>query len=352
MENSYGNPAFTTVFDGIWAAIITLSSTGYGIKVAESLVGKLFTFIIIFFGIGLVSYLSGSFASLFVDRSSKARRGLMDYPTIKNHTVICGWSNRMTEILLYVLKESTDILASDIVLINNAEPEQMEHIREEDILSDVKFVRGDSFAPFHLKRANIRDAKKVIVLADRLIEASISEIDSKTIMGVMTIKSISRDTYVCAELLDKKYEENLRQASCDEILLTRELSKNIVATAAISQGMAHILNDLLQGSGSLLRTMDIPPRFFGGKYGELLKEISKTGIVVMGLLENAVPVNIMKMEALREAQKTTDISKLVNNLKGVKGMSVNNPYFAPAKDFIIKKYSMAIVLERVDINEE
>ncbi len=348
IENNHGNPAFNTLFDGVWAAIITLSSTGYGLKVAESFWGRVFTFVIIFFGIGLVSYLSGSFASLFVDRNSKARRGLMEFPKLKNHLVICGWSKRMNEILSYVIEESDDIHSSDIILLNNADPEQIELIRENKILTDIKFVRGEFFAPTHLKRANIKDARKVIVLADTLIKTSFAEIDSKTIMTVMTIKSISRDTYVCAELLDKKYEGNLKQASCDEILLSREMAKNIIANATMSQGMSHILNELLSGTESLLKTMEIPTKFIGKEYVEFLKDVGKKGLVVLGILENAVPVNIMKMEALREAQKTTDISRLVQNLKEVKGMSVNNPYFAPSKDYIIKNYSMAIVLERLD----
>ncbi|QEN04846.1 potassium channel protein [Thiospirochaeta perfilievii] len=351
LENSYGNPAFTSLFDGIWAAIITLSSTGYGLKVAESFPGRIFTFVIIFFGIGLVSYLSGVFASLFVDRNSKARRGLMDFPKLKNHLVICGWSKRMKEILSYVIEESTDISSNDIILLNNADPEQIELLRETKLLEDIKFVRGDFFAPTHLLRANIKDARKVIVLADTLMNTSFSEIDSKTIMTVMTIKSISRDTYVCAELLDKKYEGNLKQASCDEILLSREMAKNIIANATMSQGMSHILNELLSGTESILKTMEIPGKFIGREYVEFLKDVGKTGLVVLGILENAVPVNIMKMEALREAQKTTDISRLVQNLQDVKGMSVNNPYFAPSKDYIIKNYSMAIVLERLNGNE-
>lgn len=352
IEYNYGNPAFSSLFDGIWAAIITLSSTGYGLKVAESLPGRIFTFIIIFFGIGLTSYLAGVFASLFVDRNSKARRGLMEFPKLKNHLVICGWSHRMKEILSYIIEESDDLHSSDIVLLNTADPEMIEQIREDKLLTDIKFVKGEHFTPGHLKRANIGDAKKVIVLADMMIKTSHAEIDSKTIMAAMTIKSMSRDTYVCAELLDKKYEANLKQASCDEILLSREMSKNIVATATISQGMSHILNDLLSGEDSLLKTMVIPQKFFGGPYGEFLKEVSKCGLVILGVLENAVPVNTMKMEALREAQKTTDISALVQNLKDVKVMSVNHPYFAPSKEFIIKKHSMAIVLERMDQDEE
>ena len=155
-------------------------------------------------------------------------------------------------------------------------------------------------------------------------------------MTVMTIKSMARDTYVCAELLDKKYESNLRQASCDEILLSREMSKNILASTTISQGMAHIVYELVRGSGSLLKTMEIPASFFNKKHREFLDTMLKDGVVILGVLEHAVPVNIMKMDALREAQKTTDISKLVQNLKDVKEMSVNNPIFAPSDDYIIK----------------
>ncbi len=352
IEKDYGNPQFLTLFDGIWTAIITLSSTGYGLKVAQSFPGRLFTFVIIFFGIGLISYLSGVFASLFVDRNSKARRGLMEYPKLKNHLVICGWSKRMKEILVYVIDESHNIHSTDIILLNNADPELIELLREDKKLTDIKFVRGEFFSPTHLRRANIKEAKKVIVLADELANTSVSEIDSKTIMTVMTIKSMSRDTYVCAELLDKKYEGNLRQASCDEILLSQEMSKNIVANATMSQGMSHILNELLSGTDSLLKTMEIPDKFVGREYVEFLKEIGTTGVVVLGILENAVPVNIMKMEALREAQKTTDISRLVQNLQDVKEMSVNNPYFAPSKNYIVKKYSMAIVIERLNHDRE
>jgi len=352
LESRHGNDQFSNIFDGIWYSVVTLSSTGYGEKVAASFVGKLFTFIIIFFGIGFISYLSGVFASLFVDRNSKARRGLMDFPNIKNHIVICGWTDRMKEILEYMLQESPELNAREIILLNNAEPEILEVLRENKKLTEVKFVRGDFFSPEHLNRASIKTAKKVVVLADKLEDSSISEIDSKTIMTVMTIKSMARDTYVCAELLDKKYESNLRQASCDEILLSREMSKNILASTTISQGMAHIVYELVRGSGSLLKTMEIPASFFNKKYREFLDTMLKDGVVILGVLEHAVPVNIMKMDALREAQKTTDISKLVQNLKDVKEMSVNNPIFAPSDDYIIKKHSMAIILERATQNGE
>ena len=64
-----------------------------------------------------------------------------------------------------------------------------------------------------LQRANIKYAKRVLVLVDNFVQGSIQEIDSRTVMAVITIKSISKSVYVCAELLDEKFER------LDEILI-------------------------------------------------------------------------------------------------------------------------------------
>ena len=57
----------------------------------------------------------------------------------------------------------------------------------------------------------------------------------------------------------------------------------------------------------------------------------------------------MKIEALRNAQKTSDVSKLVANLQGVKGLEVNKPVFLPPDDYGLNKHALAIVLERLDL---
>lgn len=342
------NEGFQNLFDGIWWAMATVSSTGYGDIYPTSVSGRVFGILTIFIGIGMVSYLSGVFASLFVDSNSRARRGLVHFNKIKNHLVICGWSKRMKDILINILDNDPTIDISQIILLSNVDPEALEDIKENSELSAVKFVRGEYFSLTHLKRTNIEFARKVIVLADSLNRSTFAEIDSKTIMTVMTIKSISKDLYVCAELLDKKYESNLKQALCDEIIYSREMSKSLIAGAAVSQGMAHIVYNLLSGmdADSTLQTLDIPDEFVGMSFKEYRKGIDTNGMVILGFLENAVTVNLMKMDALREAQKTTDISKLVNNMQAVKTMNVNRPVFAPESDYLIKRHSMAIILKR------
>lgn len=53
----------------------------------------------------------------------------------------------------------------------------------------------------------------------------------------------------------------------------------------------------------------------------------------------------MKKEALREAQKSPDISMIVKNLKDAKEIQINRPMVNPGDEYVISKYDMAIVIE-------
>jgi voltage-gated potassium channel len=61
-------------------------------------------------------------------------------------------------------------------------------------------------------------------------------------------------------------------------------------------------------------------------------------------LENTGNIYHRKKEALAEAQKTPDISKLVENLQSVKKLFPNNPVLNPGDGYIVKQNSKAIVV--------
>ena len=67
---------------------------------------------------------------------------------------------------------------------------------------------------------------------------------------------------------------------------------------------------------------------------------------MIGLLENTGKIYFRKKEALAEAQKTADISKLVENLQNVKKISPNQPVLNPGDDYMIKRNSKAILVGR------
>ncbi len=341
---------FLDITDGLWWAIITFSTTGYGDKVPDSPGGKIIAAITIFIGIAAMSFLSGALASVFVERNSRARRGLLDFPKLKDHFVICGWKGHMKDILLDIIDIVPDISADSILIISNISTEKIEELKETDRLKGLRFVRGDYFSESVLKRGNVRRARKVLVLSDTFESSADSEVDSKTVMTVLTVKAMARDVYVCAELLDKKYESYLKQAMCDEIIFSRDFSRRMLATTTATDGLSHIMFELLSygKSKSKLSTFKIAPEFIGKQYSEYKSAIRAfKNITLFGILENAGSPNTMKIEALREAQKTSDVSLLVNNLKKVKGIEANHPIFLPDDNYIIQKYSRAIALEKL-----
>ena len=346
------NKEFLNFLDGLWWAIITFSTTGYGDKVPVTTGGRVVAVITILFGVGAMSLLSGSLASFLVERNTKARRGLMDYRRVKGHLVICGWKGDMKETLTDILRVARDLSSDKIVLVSNVDAEKVEELREDADLKGLKFVHGDYFSELALSRANIREAKKVIVLADTLESGAVSEVDSKTVMTVLTIRAMAKYIYICAEILDRKYESYLRQAMCDEILHIRDFARQMIANSSATNGVSHIIHALLAGGEGIshLVTEEIPTSFVGNAYLEYRRSVSNMGDrVLIGVLENTGSPHRMKMESLREAQKTSDVSQLINNLQKVKELEVNRPVFLPHDEYVIQQYSLGILLERSEV---
>ncbi|TVR02715.1 MAG: potassium channel protein [Spirochaetaceae bacterium] len=343
------NDQFANLIDGFWWAVITISTTGYGDKVPITLGGRIMAVLVILIGVGAMSLLSGGLASWFVDRSAKARRGLMEFRKQKHHLVVCGWKNDMEAVLLDIVRTALAFTASNIVVVSNVDGERVEELQQESELRDLKFVRGDYYADASLRRAGVTGARKVLVLADELESSAPSEVDSKTVMTVLTAKAIRRDVYVTAELMDAKFEGYLRQAACDEVLLSRELSRHVLASSSATNGMSHIIHALLSDSGgrSRLVTEEVPSDFIDRPFADYRAALAgRSETIVLGVLENTGSPVRMKIESLREAQKTSDVSKLVSNLQKVKELEVNRPVLLPPDDYLVPRYSQAILLTR------
>jgi voltage-gated potassium channel len=60
---------FESMFDGLWWAVVTLTTVGYGDSYPVTVGGKIFTFVILFIGLAIVAVPTGLFATAL----SKAR---------------------------------------------------------------------------------------------------------------------------------------------------------------------------------------------------------------------------------------------------------------------------------------
>lgn len=79
-------------WDGIWWAIVSIATVGYGDKYPVTFQGRLVGIILIIVGYSSLSFFTGLIASLFVEDRLKGAKGLKTIRT-HNHIVICGWNN-------------------------------------------------------------------------------------------------------------------------------------------------------------------------------------------------------------------------------------------------------------------
>jgi voltage-gated potassium channel len=338
------NPAFAEVGDGLWWALVTITTIGYGDKFPITTGGRLMAAVLVFFGIGMVGIVTGKIASILVERRIKEGRGLSDAHHLSDHTVVLGWKTDMHSFVKEILALSADLSPARLVLVNLGDELLNHELR--DLFPGLVYLRGDVLDAMVLQRAHVAGAAKVIILADQAAHHTDQETDSRTVMAAMTVKGMAPEVYTCAELLDKKYEENLRLAQCDEVVLSRDYSRALLVSATRSAGITHVLRDLLDPKGLGLMTVPVPGEFVGRTVGELAGHLKGRQQLLIGLLENTGRARAKKREALREAQKTTNVATLVENLRRVKDLRPNEPNLAPPETHVIAAHTLAIVVGR------
>ncbi|MFW6208776.1 MAG: potassium channel family protein [Spirochaetota bacterium] len=341
------NTAFRSLWDTFWYSIVTITTVGYGDKTPITVGGKIVGLLLMGMGVIVMAAVTGQIASFLVEQQMRRREGLLKLKNLQNHFIICGWRKELDRIIEGILAVNPQYSISDLVLINNVGHEAMQPILQNPQFQGIQYINGDYIEEETLRRANIDRAARVIILADFAQNYSQQEVDSRTVMAVLTIESLTKRVYVAAELLDDKFEKYLKLANCDEIILSREYSKMILANASSASGISHVLQDLLSpqhGSGLEIRT--IPDWLVDEPFGKLIDFYNATyGSICIGLLENTGNFYQRKREALNDAQMTPDISKLVENLRTVKELVPNKPVINPGREYKIRKNSRAIVIE-------
>jgi voltage-gated potassium channel len=347
IERSNPNSQVKNIADALWMSVTTFTTTGYGDKVPVTGAGRIVMAALMFSGILVVGLLTGQIAGVLVQRNLERARGFINMEKKKGHFIICGWKKDMEKVVEQILTRNVELSSEDIVVIANLADDQLMAIKQNDMFKTIDIIKGDYFVESVLRRANIKDAAKILILADDNKSISPTEVDSRTVMAAMTIESIAKDIYVVAELLDRKFEAYLRMAKVDEIILSREYGRSLIAQSCISAGIAHVVHDLLDvHHEASVATREIPANFVGKNFRELTDFFkNEHNAILIGVLENTGNVFKMKRDAIREAQKNADISKIVTSLRQTKVLKSNHPVFNPGDQYLVPTHAAAILIE-------
>ena len=284
-----------SLWDGIWWAVVTMSTVGYGDKYPVSPGGRLVGLILIFSGVGLMSLFTATIASVFVGKKIKEEKGLETIKE-KDHIVICGW-NRHTEEALQGLTTYGAVKDATIVLINELSVDEIDPLKLKYSKFNLKFLRGNYVHEDVLLRANITKAKFALIMADNIGTHAEDRLDERTTLAVLAIKSLAPSVKTIAELLDGENKPHLKRAGVDEIIVRGEHIGSLLASAINSPGVPRLYSTMLSlGDGSKLRRTEIPGQFVDSSFKELFAYYrEKQQAILIGILQEK---KVMKLDDL------------------------------------------------------
>ena len=283
VERNY-NPEISSLGDGLWWALVTITTVGFGDITPITNVGRFIGGAMMIGGLFTLALFAGIVGHSLLNAVLSIREEQFRMSGYVNHIVVCGYEMG-SGMLLDVLGSEIDVQEQRVVLFGPYE-------RPRGLRPQFMWVQGDPTKESELDKARITHASTVIVTGSRRVVPQ--QADATTILTVFTIRSAlkkspaaakrKRPIRIIAEVLDSENVQHARTAGSDEVIETRRVGYSLLAHAVVYPGVADATSRMVFDGhqnlyvGYLPETIDTPLTF--EKLSQHLR--AATGCLVIG----------------------------------------------------------------------
>ncbi len=271
------NEQFQSVSDGLWWTVVTLTTVGYGDKFPLTSGGRFLAIFLMLTGLGFFALITSFFSSFIIERYRKGANKGMELATLSKHIIVCGWNSNANTVLQELDALYNESIKFKVVISESTPDYDFNHY---SIFLNSDFTKMET-----LEKANIENAEAVIILADKLNARSDQDVDARTILTVLGIKTKYSHIYVCAEIISKSNIEHIKNAGVDEYISSFEYTGNILAHSVANRGITKVYSELLSSNvGSQLANVDMNNEHIGKNFLEAGQYYNKKqGSVLIGI---------------------------------------------------------------------
>jgi voltage-gated potassium channel len=244
----------------LWWGLVTLTTVGYGDVVPVTPWGRVVGIVLMVIGFISLSLVTATVASVFIERKFRQERGLEAIKAAQ-HILILGWPEDADALLDQLLKRLPQSIP--VVMINKVPQEQMEAVKDKFSDRGIYYLRGDYSREEILLKANVREAIKALILADRQAGETAAQVDQRTLFTALTVKALHPKIRILAELLSAENRSYLERAGAEEVLIRGQYDSSLLAGAIASPAVFRIYTSLLMGEGQGIWDVEVPGLFHG-----------------------------------------------------------------------------------------
>jgi voltage-gated potassium channel len=232
------------LLDSMYMTIITLATVGYGEVHSISRVGRIFTMLLIFFGVGFCLYVAGAMVQFMIEgriRAILGRRRLdKKIGRLKNHHIVCGYG-RIGRVLcknLYGKKEF------DLVVLESNK--DLIPVMEED---GVLYLHGDAVNEENLIKAGIKSAKGLVaVLAT----------DAENVFLVLTARQLNPHLHITARASRSDTKSKFLAAGADNVVSPYDIGAISMAQRILKPTITSFLDLAFAEQNKDIKMEEIP----------------------------------------------------------------------------------------------
>jgi voltage-gated potassium channel len=274
------NKQFDHVGAGLWWAVVTMTTCGYGDLVPVTLGGRLIAALVMIAGVVLLSVFTAAVSSSVITRRMMEGRGLSKLK-MKNHIVLLGWNSGANAVIDAI---SSNLISANrsLALVNQLSSDAVEQViaRRHDL--HMKYVYGDFTEEAVLERANVVAAAAVIIVPDESNTAR-PKSDERTILATLSVKAMAPKIKVIAHIMDPQNEGHLERANADEIVISDRYSGYLLGAHLTAPGIPAMVDLLLNNSSTVhLERQKLPHVLIGKTFAQAIEYFHKqnTGLLL------------------------------------------------------------------------
>ncbi len=257
--------------DALYMTVITLATVGFQEIHHLSDAGRIFTILLIIFGVSVLGYTVGKLAQIMFEGQfqrflgrKKVEKSILE---LRDHYIVCGYGR----IGALICREFKARPIPFVVVENN--PDIVEKLEEDNVL----FLRGNATEDETLLKAGIKHAKGLV---------SVVTSDTENVYITLTARGLNPDLYILARSGDPGSDIKLKRAGANKVVSPYQIGGSRMAQAILRPNVVDFIEIAMGGEHFDLQMEEIFIPDQSPFLGQNLKDAGlrrDTGVIIVGI---------------------------------------------------------------------